>query len=80
MSTLGIVVIGSFSRDENWFFLLFGVICLIGGLRAVVTRKARTRSRGGHVSHYAGKEAVIRGAIGILIGAAAIAFSAVNLI
>ena len=73
-------MINSFTQNVNWFFLLFGVICLVSGLKAVVTRVARTRSRGGHVSHYVGKAAVVQGVVGIVIGVVAIVLSATNLI
>jgi hypothetical protein len=68
-----------FSDKENYFFILVGIICLVGGLRGVLTRRGRTRSKGGYVKHYSGKGAVIQGVIGILLGIAAIAFGAVNL-
>lgn len=80
MIIAGFVVAKFFNGGGRWFFFIFGAICLMGGLRAVMTRKGRTRSRGGHVNHYFGKEAVIRGSVGILIGVAAMAISAIGLI
>lgn len=69
-----------FSREQNWFFIAFGIIALTGGVKAVMTRTGRTRSKGGHVTHFSGKEAVVRGWIGIVVGAAALVFGGLNLI
>jgi hypothetical protein len=67
-----------FSRDQNWFFLAFGIIALIGGAKGVITREERTRSKSGRVTHYSGRNAVIRGWIGILVGVAALIFGVVE--
>ena len=69
-----------FERYDNWFFVLVGVICVTGGLKAVLTGQARTRSKGGHVRHYVGRDAVIQGVIGMLFGIAMIVFGAIDLI
>ncbi|WP_233840435.1 hypothetical protein [Dyella sp. 2HG41-7] len=69
-----------FSGDAGWFWLVFGVIALAGGVKGVVKREVRTRSKGGHVTHYSGRDAVIYGWVGILIGAAALIFVVVKLI
>lgn len=69
-----------FNVDQSWFFLAFGILVMIGGVKAVITRTGRTRSKGGHVMHYSGKEAVIRGWIGVVVGMAAVIFGVVNLI
>lgn len=64
----------SFTREGNYFFIFVGIVFLMGGLRGVATRKGWTRSKGGHITHYSGKEAVVGGVIGILVGVALIAF------
>lgn len=69
-----------FDRYDNWVFVVIGVICVTGGLKGVLTRQGRTRSRGGHVKYYVGRDAVIQGVIGIVFGIAIIVFGAINLI
>ena len=67
-----------FGDDDSWFWLVFGVIALVGGVKGVVKRDVRTRSKGGHVTHYSGRDAVIFGWVGILIGVAALFFGVVK--
>lgn len=67
-----------FRGDDGWFWLVFGVIALVGGVKGVVKREMRTRSKGGHVTHYSGRDAVIYGWVGILIGVAALIFGVVK--
>jgi len=64
-----------FVGDEKWFFLFFGLVCLIGGIRTIVNRMGRVRGRGGHVTTYHGKEAVARGVLAVIIGIAVMAFA-----
>jgi|GEM_PF-2275315 len=71
METIGA---GFFSGDDSWFWFVFGIIALIGGVKGVIKRELRTRSKGGHVAHYSGRDAVIFGWVGILIGVAALIF------
>jgi hypothetical protein len=68
-----------FMWSENWFFVVAGSIALVGGARAVITRQGRTRSKGGNITHYSGRDAVIRGCIGVFVGAALLVFGIVNL-
>jgi len=79
MSMVALVAHNGFDRSDNWFFVVTGAVFLWGGLRGVITKEGRTRSKGGHVTHYAGKAAVRRGLVGIVIGIAVMAFGAVNL-
>lgn len=58
-----------FDGSGWWFFVVFGLICLLGGIRQIIVRKGRIRGRGGHVTVFEGKEAVARGAIAVFIGA-----------
>ena len=69
-----------FTESQNWFFVFVGVISVMGSARAVITRQERTRSKGGHVTHYSGRDAVVRGCIGVVVGVAVAVFGIVNLI
>ncbi|ULU24954.1 hypothetical protein [Dyella terrae] len=69
-----------FNRDDGWFWLVFGIIALVSGAKGVLKRELRTRSKGGRVTTYSGRDAVIHGWIGVLIGVAALIFGFVNLI
>lgn len=80
MNALAFFSGNQFSNHENYFFVLIGIIFISGGLKGVVTRKGRTRSKGGHVTHYSGKDAVVRGLVGICIGIALMIFGLINLI
>jgi hypothetical protein len=61
--------------DEKWFFVFFGLICLVGGIRTIVSRKGRVRGKGGHVTIYQGKEAIARGVLAVIIGVVVMAFA-----
>lgn len=69
---------GFFPGGEKWFFVFLGLICLIGGIRMIVSRKGRVRGKGGHVTIYQGKEAVVRGVLAVIIGIAVMAFSLIR--
>lgn len=69
-----------FTEHENWFFLAFGLVCMVGGVKGIVTRKGVARSKGGHERRYSGNEAVVQGVISLLIGLAAVAFAIANLL
>jgi hypothetical protein len=68
------------SAGESWFFVCVGIVCLVGGVRAMKTRQATTRSKGGHVRRYVGTDAVWQGVWGIVVGGAILAFGIVHLV
>jgi|APAra7269097189_1048546.scaffolds.fasta_scaffold15775_3 hypothetical protein len=67
------------SRTASLFFLCFGLIWLVIGVRAVLTRQAVSRSKGGRITRSSGRDAVASGVLSILIGVAALMISIVNL-
>jgi hypothetical protein len=77
---MAVMSANNFTESQNWFFVFFGVVTLIGSARAVITRQGRTRSKGGHVTPYSGRGAVVRGCVGIVVGAAVLVFGIVNLV
>lgn len=68
-----------FTGNGNWLFIAVGLIFLAGGARDVITRQRRSRGKRGRVTHYSGKDAVIGGCIGMIVGAAMVAVGVVDL-
>ena len=65
-------------RAASLFFLCFGLIWLISGLRAVVTRQAVSRPKAGRATRIVGRDAVWHGAIAILVGVVVLIFDVAN--
>lgn len=68
-----------FAGNASWLFIVVGLIFLACGARDVVTRQGRSRGKSGRVTHYSGKDAVISGCIGMILGATMVAVGVVEL-
>jgi hypothetical protein len=79
VSIVTAIAYNGFSRGENWFFVLIGVVFVVGGIKGVITKEGRTRSKGGQVRHYSGRAAVTKGLMGVAVGIGVIAFGAISL-
>ncbi|MGF6492076.1 hypothetical protein ABIE56_000229 [Luteibacter sp. 621] len=66
-------------HDAQWFFVFFGLFCVIAGARQIVARKGILRGKSKKAVHFEGREAVVRGvsarryrsscwAIGLIVG------------
>ena len=59
-------------QDTPWFFVFFGLFCVIAGARQIVARKGILRGKSKKAVHFEGREAVVRGVIAGAVGLSAL--------
>jgi hypothetical protein len=59
-------------QDTQWFFVFFGLFCVIGGARQIVARKGVLRGKSKKSVHFEGREAVVHGVIAVAVGLSAL--------
>ena len=65
-------------RHVNYFFLIWGILAMLSGIRSMITRKAVSRSKFGRTSSYVGAEAMWLGFLWLVAGTVVAALSLRN--